>query len=29
MTDKKETGLDAMAGNGEYQEAYLADVLRF
>lgn len=28
MTDKKETGLDAMAGNGEYSEAYFADVLR-
>jgi GTP cyclohydrolase I len=29
MTDKTETGLDAMAGNGGYEEAYLADVLRF
>ena len=29
MTDKKETGLDAMAGEGGYQEAYLADTLRF
>ncbi len=29
MTTKKETGLDAMAGDGEYQEAYLADVIRF
>jgi GTP cyclohydrolase IA len=28
MTDKKETGLDAMAGDGGYQEAYLSDVLR-
>ena len=28
MTDKK-TGLDAMAGDGGYEEAYLADVLRF
>ena len=26
---KKETGLDAMAGDGGYQEAYLADVIRF
>jgi GTP cyclohydrolase I len=26
---KKETALDAMAGDGGYQEAYLADVLRF
>ena len=26
---KKETGIDAMAGDGGYQEAYLADVLRF
>ncbi len=26
---KKETALDAMAGEGGYQEAYLADVLRF
>ena len=26
---KKETGLDAMAGDGGYQEAYLADVVRF
>ena len=29
MTDKKETGLDAMAGNGGYEEAYLGDHLRF
>jgi len=29
LTDKKETGLDAMAGDGGYQEAYLADVIRF
>ena len=29
MTDKKLTGLDAMAGDGGYQEAYLADVIRF
>ena len=28
MTDRKETGLDAMAGDGGYQEAYLSDVLR-
>ena len=28
MTNKK-TGLDAMAGDGGYEEAYLADVLRF
>jgi GTP cyclohydrolase I len=28
MTDKKETGLDAMAGDGGYKEAYLSDVLR-
>ncbi len=26
---KKETGADAMAGDGGYQEAYLADVIRF
>ena len=26
---KKETALDAMAGDGGYEEAYLADVLRF
>ena len=26
---KKETALDAMAGDGGYQEAYLSDVLRF
>jgi len=26
---KKETGLDAMAGEGGYREAYLADVIRF
>ncbi len=29
MVDKKETGLDAMAGDGGYQEAYLGDALRF
>ena len=29
MTNKKETGLDAMNGNGGYEEAYLADVIRF
>lgn len=29
MTNKKETGLDAMAGNGGYQETYLADAIRF
>jgi len=29
LTDKKETGLDAMAGDGAYQEAYLADAIRF
>ena len=29
MTDKKETALDAMAGDGGYQEAYLADAIRF
>ena len=29
MTDKNETGLDAMAGDGGYKEAYLSDVLRF
>ena len=29
MTDKKETALDAMAGNGGYEEAYLGDHLRF
>lgn len=29
MTEKKETALDAMAGDGGYQEAYLADVIRF
>ncbi len=29
MTDKKETALDAMAGDGGYKEAYLSDVLRF
>ena len=28
MTDKKETGLDAMTGDGGYQKAYLSDVLR-
>jgi GTP cyclohydrolase I len=26
---KKETGLDAMAGDGGYKESYLADVIRF
>ena len=25
---KKETGIDAMAGDGGYQEAYFADVIR-
>lgn len=29
MTDKKETGLDAMAGDGGYKEAYLGDHIRF
>jgi len=29
LTDKKQTGLDAMAGDGGYEEAYLSDVLRF
>lgn len=29
MTNKKETALDAMAGNGGYEEAYLGDHLRF
>jgi GTP cyclohydrolase I len=29
LTDKKETALDAMAGDGGYTEAYLADHLRF
>jgi GTP cyclohydrolase I len=29
LTDKKQTGLDAMAGDGGYEEAYLADVIRF
>ena len=29
MTDKKETALDAMAGDGGYQEAYLGDHIRF
>ena len=29
MTDKKETGLDAMAGDGGYSEAYLGDHIRF
>jgi GTP cyclohydrolase I len=29
LTDKKETALDAMAGDGGYSEAYLADVIRF
>jgi GTP cyclohydrolase I len=27
--EQKQTGLDAMAGDGGYQEAYLADVIRF
>jgi GTP cyclohydrolase I len=27
--EEKQTGLDAMAGDGGYQEAYLADVIRF
>jgi GTP cyclohydrolase I len=27
--EQKQTGLDAMAGDGRYQEAYLADVIRF
>lgn len=29
MTDKKETGLDAMYGDGGYKEAHLSDVIRF
>ena len=29
MTDKKETALDAMAGDGGYKEAYLGDHIRF
>jgi GTP cyclohydrolase IA len=29
LTDKKETGLDAMAGDGGYSEAYLGDHIRF
>jgi len=29
LTDKKETGLDAMAGDGGYKEAYLGDHIRF
>jgi GTP cyclohydrolase I len=29
MTDKKETGLDAMYGDGGYSEAYLGDHIRF
>jgi GTP cyclohydrolase IA len=28
MTDKKETGIAAMAGDGGYREAYFADVIR-
>ena len=28
MTDKKETGIDAMVGDGEYSEGYLADAIR-
>jgi GTP cyclohydrolase I len=29
MTEKNETGLDAMAGDGGYKEAYLGDHIRF
>jgi GTP cyclohydrolase IA len=29
LTDKKETGIDVMAGDGGYKESYLADVIRF
>lgn len=29
MTDKNKTGLDAMAGDGGYEEAYLGDHIRF
>jgi GTP cyclohydrolase IA len=29
LTDKKETALDAMAGDGGYKEAYLGDHIRF
>ena len=29
MTDKKQTGLDVMAGEGGYQEGYLGDHIRF
>ena len=29
MTDKKETAVDAMAGDGGYETAYLADAIRF
>jgi len=29
LTARKETGLDAMAGDGGYQEAYLGDHIRF
>jgi GTP cyclohydrolase I len=29
MTDKKETALDAMAGHGGYETAYLSDAIRF
>ncbi len=29
MTARKETGLDAMAGDGGYEEAYLGDHIRF
>jgi GTP cyclohydrolase IA len=29
MTDKKETGIDAMAGDGGYETTYLANTLRF
>ena len=28
MTDKKETGLDAMAGDGGYSEGYLGGYIR-
>ena len=29
MTDRKETALEAMSGDGGYQEGYLADAIRF
>ena len=29
MSENKQTALDAMAGDGGYKEAYLADVIRF